>query len=402
MECDRLWANARLATCVPGLPGLGMIDDGAIATTDGHIVWCGRRADQPSGLVARQTIDCAGRLITPGLIDCHTHLIFAGDRSGEFARRLAGETYSEIARAGGGIVATMRATRAASAADLQATGAKRLAAWKSEGVTTIEIKSGYGLDEATELRMLAAARALDADAAMRVRTTYLGAHAIPPDQTREAYLDLICERMIPRIAAQNLADAVDGFSESIAFTPDEIARVFTAAQAHGLKVKLHADQLSDLGGAALAARFSALSADHLEYASEAGVAAMARANTVAVLLPGAYYVLRETRMPPVDAMRGAGCAIAVGSDCNPGTSPILSLRLSAHMACVFFGLTLDEAWLGITRNAAAALGIAAETGTIEAGKSCDLAIWNADDPATILAWIGPAPLHQRILKGSEA
>ncbi|MCF3946651.1 imidazolonepropionase [Acidiphilium sp. AL] len=402
MECDRLWTNARIATCAPGRAGLGMIGDGAIATANGRIVWCGSRAEQPAGLVAGDTIDCAGRLITPGLIDCHTHLIFAGDRSGEFARRLAGETYAEIARGGGGIVASMRATRAATEAELKNSAAKRLSAWKAEGVTTIEIKSGYGLDEATELRMLAAARALEAEAAMRVRATYLGAHAIPPDLTREAYLGLICDRMIPRIAEQSLADAVDGFCESIAFAPDEIARVFTAAQAHGLKVKLHADQLSDLGGAALAARFAALSADHLEYASASGIATMASANTIAVLLPGAYYVLRETRMPPVDAMRSTGCAIAIGSDCNPGTSPILSLRLSAHMACVFFGLTLEEAWLGITRNAAMALGVSAETGTIEAGKSCDLAIWDEDDPASVLGWIGPAPLHRRILKGFDA
>lgn len=402
MKCDRLWINARIATCAPDRAGLGMIDDGAIAASGSRIVWCGSRSELPAGIAARETIDCAGRLITPGLIDCHTHLIFAGDRSGEFARRLAGVSYADIARAGGGIVASMRATRAATETGLKADAAKRLTAWMNEGVTTVEIKSGYGLDEATELRMLAAARALGAEMPMRVRTTYLGAHAIPPDLDRNAYLDLIRERMIPHIAKQNLADAVDGFCESIAFTPDEIASVFTVAQAHGLEVKLHADQLSDLGGAALAARFSALSADHLEYTSEAGAAAMAKAGTVAVLLPGAYYVLRETRKPPVEAMRRAGCAIAVGTDCNPGTSPILSLRLSAHMACVFFGLTLDEAWLGITRNAATALGIAAETGTIEAGKSCDLAIWDGDDPAAILAWIGSAPLHHRILKGIDA
>ncbi|MDX5931139.1 imidazolonepropionase [Acidiphilium acidophilum] len=401
MICDRLWINANLATCAAAAPGLARIERGAIACREGKIIWCGPQRDLPATLTAPEIIDCEGRWITPGLIDPHTHLIFAGDRSDEFARRLAGVPYADIARGGGGILASMRATRAASLSRLHADAAHRLAAWRVEGVTTIEIKSGYGLDQTTELAILRTARALN-DATMRVRTTYLGAHALPPEHDRATYLDLIRTTMIPMIARDHLADAVDGFCESIAFTPAEIAEIFEAARSHGLPVKLHADQLSNGGGAALAARFAALSADHLEYAAPEGLAAMAAAGTVAVVLPGAYYVLREPVAPDIAAMRHAGCAIAIGTDCNPGTSPIMSLRLCAHMACVLFGLTLDEAWRGITINAASALGLAAETGSLETGKSCDLAIWSVADPAEILAWIGPAPLHQRILKGNDA
>lgn len=400
MICDRLWTNANLVTCAAAATDTAHIEHGAIAARDGKIIWCGPSRDLPHDLTAGEIIDCGGRWITPGLIDCHTHLIFAGDRSDEFARRLAGIPYAEIARSGGGILASMRATRAATKAQLLESATHRLVAWRDEGVTTIEIKSGYGLDETTELTILRTARALD-DATMRVRTTYLGAHAIPPDHDRAAYLDLIRTTMIPLIAREHLADAIDGFCESIAFFPAEMAGVFTAAQAHGLPVKLHADQLSDSGGAALAAAFAALSADHLEYATPAGIAAMATAGTTAVILPGAYYVLREPVAPNIAAMRDAGCAIAIGTDCNPGTSPIMSLRLCAHMACVLFGLTIDEAWRGITINAARALGLAAETGSIEPGKSCDLAIWSVTDPAQILAWIGPSPLHQRILKAND-
>ncbi|MDD2876589.1 MAG: imidazolonepropionase [Acidiphilium sp.] len=401
MKCDRLWTNARIATCSPSLAGLGVVEDGVVATSAGRIVWCGPRMAFDHAVTADETIDCGGRWITPGLIDCHTHLIFAGDRSDEFARRLTGETYADIARGGGGIVASMRATRAARPADLHDMAERRLRAWRAEGVTTVEIKSGYGLDAVTECSILATARALGAHGAMRVMSTYLGAHAVPPDQGRASYLDLVCDHMIPRIAQENLADAVDGFCETIAFTATEIDRVLTAARAQHLPVKLHADQLSDSGGAALAARFTALSADHLEYAADAGLEAMAAVGTVAVVLPGAYYVLRESKAPPIASMRRAGCTIAIATDCNPGTSPIMSLRLAAHMACVFFGLTFDEAWRGITLNAAAALGIAAETGSIEIGKSCDLAIWDAENLAEILAWIGPAPLHQRVLKGRD-
>jgi imidazolonepropionase len=400
LHCDRLWTHVHIATCPTDAAGLGIIRDGAIAAKDGRIVWCGARTAM-GAINATETIDCGGRWMTPGLIDCHTHLIFAGDRSDEFARRLAGETYADIARAGGGIVASMRATRAADPAVLYDAASHRLAAWEAEGVTTVEIKSGYGLDADTEFAVLRTARALGATGRMRVAATYLGAHAMPPDRARADYLDLVCDHMIPLIAHEDLADAVDGFCETIAFTPAEIERVFTAAKAHGLAVKLHADQLTDGGGAALAAHYGAISADHLEYASESGIAAMAARGTVAVVLPGAYYVLREPTAPPVAAMRRAGCAIAVGTDCNPGTSPIMSLRLSAHMACVLFGLTFDEAWRGITINAARALGIASETGSIVEGKSCDLAIWSVDSLAEVLAWIGPAPLYRRILKGND-
>lgn len=401
MRCDRLWRNARIATCAADRPGLGIVENGMIACQDGRIIWAGAEADAPI-FEAVETIDCAGRWITPGLVDCHTHLIFGGDRSDEFARRLAGESYETIAREGGGIRATMRATRALDELGMRDAARRRLAAWAGEGVTTVEIKSGYGLDDATERAMLRTARTLGEDGAFRTSVSYLGAHAMPPEMERDAYLDLICETMIPAIAREGLADAVDAFCEDIAFAAEEVARVFTAAGKAGLRVKLHADQRSNGGGAALAARFGALSADHLEYASADGIAAMARAGTAAVLLPGAYYVLRERKAPDVAAMRAAGCRMAVATDCNPGTSPVASLRLAAHMACVFFGLTLEEAWLGITRHAAAALGLEAETGTIEVGKSCDLAIWNIGAPDQVLAWIGPAPLERRVIRGADA
>lgn len=401
MRCDRVWRNARIATCAANRSGLGVIEDGVIACREGRILWVGAREDAPA-FEAQETIDCSERWITPGLIDCHTHLIFGGDRSDEFARRLAGESYESIARAGGGIRATMRATRALDENGLREAARKRLAGWADEGATTVEIKSGYGLDEVTELVMLRAARALGDDGKFRIATSYLGAHAMPPEMDRDAYLDLICGTMIPAIAREGLADAVDAFCEEIAFSAYEVARVFEAARASGLQVKLHADQRSDGGGAALAARFGALSADHLEYASGDGIAAMARAGTVSVLLPGAYYVLRETKTPDVTSMRAAGCRIALATDCNPGTSPLASLRLAAHMGCVFFGLTIEDAWLGITRHAAAALGLGDDTGTIEPGKSCDLAIWNVTRPEQVLAWVGPAPLERRVLRGIDA
>lgn len=406
MRCDRLWRNARIATCAAGMPGLGIVGPerggrGAIAAQGGRILWAGPEEETPA-FAAGETIDCGGRWITPGLVDCHTHMIFGGDRSGEFARRLAGESYESIAREGGGIRATMRATRTLDEAGMREGARGRLAAWAAEGVTTVEIKSGYGLDEATERAMLRAARDIGAEGGFRVAASYLGAHAMPPEMARADYLDLVCGRMIPAIARDGLADAVDAFCEDIAFTADEVALVFAAAKAAGMAVKLHADQRTDTGGAALAARFGALSADHLEYAAPEGLAAMARAGSVAVLLPGAYYVLRETKRPDVAAMRASGCAMAVATDCNPGTSPLASLRLAAHMGCVFFGLTIEEVWLGITRHAAAALGLAAETGTIEAGKSCDLAIWNAETPAQVLGWIGPAPLERRVIRGLDA
>ena len=397
MQVDRLWRNARLATMVG--EGLGIVEGGAVATRDGRIAFTGPEAELPSDLRAGEAVDCDGRWITPGLIDCHTHLVFAGDRSDEFERRLAGETYADIARAGGGIAATVRATREASEDALVAAALPRVDALLAEGVTTIEVKSGYGLETGAELRQLDAARRLGRERRVSIAPTYLGAHAVPPGGDRATYLRSIIDEALPRIAAEGLADAVDAFHETIAFTADETAAVFEAARRHGLRVKLHADQLNDNGGAALAARFSALSADHLEYTSEEGAAAMGRAGTVAVILPGAFYVLKETRKPPIETFRREGVAMAVATDLNPGTSPIASLRLCAHMACTFFGLTVPEALLGMTRNAARALGRETEIGTLEAGKSCDLAIWNVEHLAEVVAWIGPAPLHAHVWRG---
>jgi imidazolonepropionase len=397
VQVDRLWRNARLATMAG--EGLGIVEGGAVATRDGRIAFAGPEAELPSDLRAGETVDCEGRWITPGLIDCHTHLIFAGDRSDEFERRLAGETYADIARGGGGIAATVRATRDASGDALVGAALPRVDAMLAEGVTTIEVKSGYGLETGAELRQLGAARRLGRERPVSIALTYLGAHAVPPGGDRATYLRSIIDEALPRIAAEGLADAVDAFHETIAFTADEMAAVFEAARRHGLPIKLHADQLNDNGGAALAARFSALSADHLEYTSEEGAAAMGRAGTVAVILPGAFYVLKETRKPPIEAFRRHGVAMAVATDLNPGTSPILSLRLCAHMACTFFGLTVPEALLGMTRHAARALGRETEIGTLEAGKSCDLAIWNVEHLAEVVAWIGPAPLHARVWRG---
>ena len=398
MDVDTIWLNARLATASSSRD-LGMIERGAIAARDGRIAWIGAMDDLPSELRPRERVDCEGRWITPGLIDCHTHLVFAGDRSDEFERRLAGESYAEIARSGGGIASTVRATRAADEDALVAAALPRLDALLAEGVTTVEVKSGYGLETEAELRMLRAARRLERERAVAVSPTYLGAHAVPPGGDRAAYLRSVCEEAVPRVAAEDLADAVDAFQETIAFTAEETACVFEAAQRHGLRVKLHADQLADNGGAELAARFGALSADHLEYTNEAGAAAMARAGTVAVILPGAFYVLKETRRPPVEAFRRHGVPMAVATDLNPGTSPIASLRLCAHMACTFFGLTVPEALLGLTRHAAQALGRFDEIGTLEVGKWCDLAIWDVEHLAQIIAWIGPAPLHRRVWRG---
>ncbi|HYF55072.1 MAG TPA: imidazolonepropionase [Salinarimonas sp.] len=396
MDVDRLWRGARLATMTDA--GLGIVERGAVASREGRIVFAGPEADLPGDLRAAETLDCAGRWITPGLIDCHTHLVFAGDRSDEFERRLAGESYADIARSGGGIAASVRATREADEDALVAAALPRLDALLAEGVTTVEIKSGYGLDRDTERRQLLAARRLGTERPVTVVPTYLGAHALPPGGDRAEYLRLVAEEMIPEIAREGLADAVDAFHETIAFDEEETAAVFEAAARHGLRVKLHADQLNDNGGAALAARFSALSADHLEYTTDEGAAAMARAGTVAVILPGAYYVLKETRQPPIEAFRRHGVPMAVATDLNPGTSPIASLRLCAHMACTFFRLTVPEAWLGMTRHAAAALG-RDDVGVLAPGRWCDLAIWDVERLAEVVARIGPAPLHARVWRG---
>ncbi|MCH7860115.1 imidazolonepropionase [Sphingomonas sp. NPDC092331] len=393
---DRLWTNARIATMAA--PGMGVVEHGAVAAKDGRIAWVGRAGEAPA---AAETVDCAGRWITPGLIDCHTHLVHGGDRAHEFELRLQGASYAEIARAGGGIVSTMRATRAAGEAELVASALPRLDALIAEGATTVEVKSGYGLSLEDELKMLRAARALGRARKVRIAATFLGAHALPPEyaDNRAGYVDLVCETMIPAVAKAGLADAVDAFCEDIGFTPDETRRVFEAARAHGLRVKLHAEQLSNQHGAALAASHGALSADHLEYLDDAGIAAMAGAGTVATLLPGAYYFVRETRLPPVQALRDAGVPIALATDCNPGTSPLTSLLLVMNMAATLFRLTVEECLAGVTREAARALGLDHEIGTIEPGKSCDLAIWDVERPAELVYRMGLNPLHARIWKG---
>jgi imidazolonepropionase len=399
LRCDTIWSNANLAMMVAEIPGLSKVPDGVVAARDGRIVYAGPASGAPA-FDAAQTIDCGGRWITPGLIDCHTHLVHGGHRAHEFALRLAGAGYEKIARAGGGIVSTMRATRAASEADLTASALPRLDALLAEGVTTIEVKSGYGLSLDDEMKMLRAARGLGALREVRVITTFLGAHAVPPEYAgdADAYVDSVCNAMIPAAAA-GLADAVDAFCEGIGFSVAQCARVFAAAQAHGLPVKLHAEQLSSLHGASLAARYGALSADHLEYADESDVAAMAAARTIAVLLPGAFYFMRETRLPPIDSLRAHGVPIALATDCNPGTSPLTSLLLALSMGATLFRLTVEECLAGVTINAARALGLGDEIGSLEAGKACDLAIWNISDPAELVYRIGFNPLHARVRNG---
>lgn len=399
MQFDRLWRGATLATLAPRFAGVGLIEHGAIGIADGRIVFAGPAAELPAAAHAREEVDLGGRLVTPGLIDCHTHIVFGGERSAEFEMRLAGADYQSIARAGGGILSTVRATRAASEQTLLESAAQRLRELVGEGVTTVEIKSGYGLDTTNELRMLRVARALGRELPLEVVTTLLAAHAVPPETDRAAYLERIRAEMIPRAAAEGLADAVDGFCEGIAFSAEELRTVFACARDHGLPVKLHADQLSDGGGAELAAEFHALSADHLEWTSEAGVAALARAGTVAVLLPGAFYCLRERRVPPVAALRHHGVPMALATDCNPGTSPLLSVLAAMNLGAIQFGLTVEETLIGVTRAAAQALGRQAEIGTLEPGKRADLAIWNAARPAELLYWIGRNPLYARIWRG---
>jgi len=393
MRADRVFRNARLATMAPGSPGLGVVEGGMVAEAAGRIVYAG----PATACEAPEIVNCEGRWVTPGLIDCHTHLVYAGDRAAEFEARLNGASYEEIARAGGGIMATVNATRAASRFALLANGRARLEALKAEGVTTVEIKSGYGLNEEAELKVLRVIGSLGVNNGVDIARTFLGAHALPPEfaDDREGFLNLLCDTLIPKIAAESLADAVDGFCEGIAFSPDEIARVFAAARAAKLPVKLHADQLSNLHGAALAARFNALSADHLEYTDEDGAAAMGAAGTVAVILPGAFYTLRERQAPPIAAFRKHNVPMAVATDLNPGTSPLFSLLLTMNMAATQFRMTVEECLLGVTRHAAAALG-RADVGTLEAGKKCHLAIWDIERPAELVYKIGFNPLHRRV------
>ncbi|MDO9587941.1 MAG: imidazolonepropionase [Brevundimonas sp.] len=400
MRADTLITDCRLATMVPGGEPYGAIEDGAILIRDGRIVWAGSRADLP-GHEATQTDRLDGRWVTPGLVDCHTHLVFGGDRSGEFEQRLGGATYEEIARAGGGIVSSVAATRAASEDELYASALTRLAGLKATGVTTVEIKSGYGLDRDSELKMLRVARRIGREAGVRVRTSYLGLHAVPPEwkADRGCYVDLAVDDILPAVHAEGLVDAVDAYCEPIAFSTEEVGRLFDKARALGLPVKLHADQLSDGGGAALAAKFGALSADHVEHTTEAGVRAMAEAGVVAVLLPGAYLMLRETTPPPVALLRRHGVAMAVATDCNPGTSPLASMTAAINLACVQFRLTPEEALAGATRVAAKALGLEGEIGALEAGKAADLAVWDIDRPAELAYWLGKPLLARRMAGG---
>lgn len=400
MHADHLWTHARLATMRPDLPGLGIVEDGVIAAHNGRIIFAGPASDAPA-FTATQTTELGGRWVTPGLIDCHTHLVHAGDRAHEFELRLQGATYEEIARAGGGIVSTMRATRAATLDTLICQALPRLDALLAEGVTTLEVKSGYGLTLADEVKMLRAARALSGHRPVDVATTFLGAHAVPPEyaEDHDAYIDLVCRTMIPHVAQHKLADAVDGFCEGIGFSLAQVRRVFHAAKANGLALKLHAEQLSNLNGAALAAQCGALSADHLEHVDEPAVRAMAQSGTVAVMLPGAYYFTRDTKLPPIDLFRTHGVPMAVATDCNPGTAPLTSLLLSLNMAATLFRMSVEECLLGATRVAAKALGRHADIGTLEAGKQCDLAIWDIERPAELVYRMGFNPLHARIHRG---
>ena len=403
---DSLWYKGQLATMAAGRDApYGAIEAGAIAVEAGRIAWLGPAAELPGSPedLARDCHDLEGRWLTPGLIDCHTHLVYGGDRAGEFELRLEGASYEEIARAGGGIRSTVSATRAASEDDLLEAARPRLRHLLAEGVTTLEIKSGYGLSLEDELKMLRVARQLGALEPVEIRTSFLGAHAVPPEfeGRDEAYLQSVID-MLPAVAESGLADAVDAFCEGIAFSAEQTDRLFAAAVARGLPVKLHADQLSDLGGAALAAGHGALSADHLEYSNEAGIEAMARAGTVAVLLPGAFYVLRETKLPPVEGLRAAGVPIAIASDCNPGSAPVTSLLLMLNMACTLFRLTPEEAFAGVTRHAAAALGLGASHGSLEVGKVADFAIWEIERPAELAYRIGFNPLAERIKAGARS
>ena len=396
---DAVWLNANIATMRAGEP-YGALRDGVLAVTNEQISWIGLRAEWKDK--ARREHDARGAWITPGLVDCHTHLVHAGNRANEFELRLNGASYEDIAKAGGGIVSTVTATRAASEESLFIEGKKRLRQWLREGAAVIEIKSGYGLDRDTELKMLRVARRLDGE--IRVKTTFLGAHALPEEfrGRPDEYIDFVCGEVLPEVAKEKLADAVDVFCERIAFDAAQTTRVFERAKALGLPVKLHADQLSDLGGAALAARHQALSADHLEYSSEEGVKAMRAAGTVAVLLPGAFYFLRETRMPPIDALRRHGVPIALATDNNPGSSPVSSPLLILNMACTLFRLTPEEALAGLTRNGALALGMQASHGTLETGKAADLALWDVQSPAELAYAVGANPCVGAVRRGKAA
>lgn len=398
---DLLLTDARIATMRAGSTSYGIVDEpAALAVKGGRIAWLGCQSELPDTDAAERR-SVGGRWLTPALIDCHTHIVFGGDRAAEFEQRLGGASYEDIARAGGGIMSTVRATRAASADELFAAALPRVEALASEGVATIEIKSGYGLDIETEIRMLEVARRLGDESSVDVRTTLLAAHTVPPEFRIDAdgYIEQVCNDVLPLVAERGLADAVDAYCESIAFSPAQVETLFAKAAELGLPVKLHADQLSDSGGAALAARFNALSADHLEYTSQSGIDAMSEAASVAVLLPGAFLTLSETQLPPIDAMRSKAVGIAVASDCNPGTSPICSLRTAMMLAARLFKLTPEECLAGTTREAARALGLHEDRGTLEVGKRADIAIWNIDHPRELAYWVGTPQLAERIRSG---
>jgi len=398
MTFSTLFRNAQIATMTPDKP-YGLIENGAIVISADRIKWVGVEKELPDEFAGIQGKNLEGRLVTPALIDCHTHLVYGGSRATEFELRLNGASYEEIARNGGGILSTVTATRNASEDELLAQSLPRLDALLSEGVATIEIKSGYGLDIETEIKMLRVARQLGKERSVRVKTSFLGAHAIPPEFSgkADAYIDFVCEEVLPAVHYENLADAVDGFCENIAFSPNQISKVFEKAKSFGLPVKLHAEQLSNLGGARLAAKYGALSADHLEFLDQTGVEVMGESGTVAVLLPGAFYMLRETQLPPLDSLRKAEVPIAIATDCNPGSSPLTSILLCMNMSCTLFRMTPEEALCGVTIVAAQALGIVDEVGTIEVGKKAELAVWNVDQPAELAYRVGFNPLEEMVI-----
>ncbi len=394
----RIWSAGRIRT---GASDAWPIQ--AVAEQGGNIVALGAAAELQQRYSDAECIDLCGRLITPGFIDCHTHLVYAGDRSAEIERRLAGESYQDIARGGGGILSTVAATRTATVAELVKLALPRLSALLAEGVTTIEVKSGYGLELGTEIRMLQAAHELGAQRRVTISCTYLGAHALPPEYSgnADAYVERVCNEYLPAIVAGGWAHNFDAYCDSHAFSAAQVERLFSVARALGMRVKLHADQLSNQGGAALAARFDALSADHLEFTDAAGVAAMARSGCVAVLLPAAYYFLRQTQRPPIEALRRAGVPLAVATDCNPGTAPVASILAAMNFAALEFGLSVEECLDGVTRQAARALGLGQECGTIAPGYWCDLAIWNVTHPAELVLSLGHHPLHARLWRGQS-
>lgn len=399
-SADGIWHSLRLLSH-PGADALDVLDDAVIVVQDGSVAWTGVRSDLPSRFEALPRHDGGGALATPGLVDCHTHLVYGGQRANEFAMRLAGASYEEVARAGGGIVSTVRATRDASEDELFASSAQRLRTLLAEGVCAIEVKSGYGLALEHERKQLRVARRLADAFGITVKTTFLGAHALPPEYTGRSaeYIRMVCEVMLPALAREGLVDAVDVFCEKIAFDLNETEQVFRAAQALGLPVKLHAEQLSDMDGAALAARYGALSCDHIEHLSAKGIEAMRQAGTVAVLLPGAFYTLRDTQVPPISALRQAGVPMAVSTDHNPGTSPALSLLLMVNMACTLFRLTVPEAVAGVTQHAARALGLQHSHGAIIVGQAANFVLWNLQDPAELAYWFGQRPVRTIVRQG---